>query len=457
MLPTGGIKMVHSRLIKPLLDETYPVISHGKGIYVYDTDGKKYLDGSSGAVTASIGHGVTEIIEAMNNQAEQISFVYRSQFTSLPAEQLAQKLSTLVEGADYWSFLVNSGSEATETALKIAIQYWQEKGMTTKQKILSRWMSYHGITLGALSISGYHARRARFVPLLESDPAISPPYCYRCPYQDTFPNCQLKCATELEKVILRIGEEHIAAFMVEPIVGAAGAAMTPPAGYYEKIREICDKYNILLISDEVMTGIGRTGKMLALEHWNTTADIITLGKGLSAGYTPIAATLVTDRILEPIQNGSRVIMSGHTFSGNPQSAAVALAVLNFIEKHNIIKLVEKTGDYLKGQLKALQLKYHWIGDIRGKGLLVGMEFVQNDLKLPFSADFGMTALVIEKAKQQGLLVYPAAAGEDGILGDGIIIAPPLTITNTQVDELVELLDQAFCEIDSGYMTPGIIA
>jgi adenosylmethionine-8-amino-7-oxononanoate aminotransferase len=449
--------MVHSRLIKPILDEAYPVISHGKGIYLYDTNGKKYVDGSSGAVTASIGHGVTEIIEAMNKQAEQISFVYRSQFTSLPAEQLAEKLSSLVEGANYWSFLVNSGSEATETALKIAIQYWQEKGMKTKQKIISRWMSYHGITLGALSISGYHARRARFVPLLEADPAVSPPYCYRCPYQDTFPNCQLKCATELEKVILKIGEEHIAAFMIEPIVGAAGAAMTPPVGYYEKIRAICDKYNILLIADEVMTGIGRTGKMLALEHWNVTADIITLGKGLSAGYTPIAATLVQEKILEPIQNGSRLVMSGHTFSGNPQSAAVALAVLTYIEKHDIIKLVEETGYYLQEQLKALQLKYSWIGDIRGKGLLVGMEFVQNDLKLPFPASFGMTALVIEKAKQQGLLVYPAAAGEDGIQGDGIIIAPPLTITKAQVVELVDLLDRAFGEIDSGFITSGIIA
>jgi adenosylmethionine-8-amino-7-oxononanoate aminotransferase len=449
--------MVHSRLIKPLLDEIYPVISHGKGIYLYDSNGKKYLDGSSGAITASIGHGVTEITDAISEQADQISFVYRSQFTNLPAEQLAVKLSNLVQGADYWSFLVNSGSEATETALKIAIQYWQEKGIKTKQKILSRWMSYHGITLGALSMSGYQTRRARFVPLLEDYPTVSPPYCYRCPYHDTFPNCQLKCASELESAILRIGEEHIAAFIIEPIVGAAGAAMTPPAGYYEKIRDICDKYNILLIADEVMTGIGRTGKMLALEHWNTLADIVALGKGLSAGYTPIAATLVQDKVLEPIRNGSKLIMSGHTFSGNPQSAAVALAVLAYIENNDIIKQVKVNGEYLQKQLTALQIKYPWIGDVRGKGLLLGLEFVQNNQKLPFPSELGMTSLVIEKAKQHGLLVYPAAAGKEGVQGDGILIAPPLNITIPEINELVELLDRTLHDLTSEYLQSDIIA
>ncbi|WP_456278716.1 aspartate aminotransferase family protein [Bacillus sp. AK128] len=449
--------MVHSRLIKPLLDEVYPVISHGKGIYLYDADGKKYVDGSSGAITASIGHGIPEIVEAMNEQANKVSFVYRSQFTSLPAEQLAEKLSKLIPNADYWSFLVNSGSEATETALKIAIQYWQEKGVKTKQRILSRWMSYHGITIGALSMSGYQARRARFVPLLEDYPTVSPPYCYRCPFHDTYPNCQLKCANELERAITRIGAEHIAAFIIEPVVGAAGAALTPPPGYYERIREICDHHHILLIADEVMTGIGRTGKMLALEHWNTIADIVTLGKGMSAGYTPIAATLVETKILEPIQNGSKLIMSGHTFSGNPQSAATALAVLEYLEKHDVIKQVVEKGEYLKSRLIALQQKYHWIGDVRGKGLLIGVEFVQNDLKLPFPKELGMTTLVIERAKEHGLLVYPAAAGEDGVQGDGILLAPPLTITKAEMDELLHLLDLALNDITLEFLQTGIIA
>jgi adenosylmethionine-8-amino-7-oxononanoate aminotransferase len=448
--------MSKSRLIKPVLDEEYPIISHGKGIYLYDLKGKRYLDGSSGAVTASIGHGVKDIVNEINEQASKVSFVYRSQFTSEPAEKLASKLSTLSEGVNYYSFLVNSGSEATETALKIAIQYWQEKGMNTKKKILSRWMSYHGITIGALSMSGHPLRRTRFVSLLEDYPTISPPYCYRCPYDDIFPNCKLKCATELERAIIRIGEEHIAAFIFEPIVGAAGAALTPPDGYYEEIKKICDKYNILLISDEVMTGIGRTGKILALEHWNTVADIVTLGKGLSAGYTPLAVVLVQEKIMKPIQNGSKVIMSGHTFSGNPQSAAIALAVLDYIDKNNLIQQAEQNGTYLLNQLKVLKTKYPIIGDIRGKGLLLGLEFVSTSQKESFPSEIGLTNLFVSRAKEHGLLVYPASAGEGGVKGDGVIIAPPLSITKVEIRELISLLDKALTDVTNELMQKGYL-
>lgn len=233
-------------LIKPHLHRTYPTVQSAKGIYVYDTTGKKYVDGCSGAVTANLGHGVQEVIEAMNKQAAQVAFVYRSQFTSEAAEKLAEALSKQIgRGTTYWTFLVNSGSEATETAMKIAIQYWQEQGRKGKNKILSRWLSYHGITLGALSMSGHPARRARFVPLLEDFPIVSPPYCFRCPYHLTFPSCQWRCADELEEAIVRIGAEHIAAFIAEPIIGAAGAAMTPPDGYYERIRDICRRHDFI--------------------------------------------------------------------------------------------------------------------------------------------------------------------------------------------------------------------
>jgi adenosylmethionine-8-amino-7-oxononanoate aminotransferase len=317
-----------------MMNDFYPTATHGEGIYLYDHTGKKYVDGSSGAVTASIGHGVPEIIEAMHEQAKKVSFVYRSQFTSEPAEVLAQKLNNLVNAAeDYWSFFVNSGSEATETAMKIAIQHWQEQGVFRKQKIISRWVSYHGITLGALSMSGHVKRRERFVPLLENYPSVSAPYCYRCPFNQTFPDCQLFCANDLETAIQRIGAEHIAAFIAEPIVGAAGGVIVPPVGYYQQISNICNRHNILFIADEVMTGIGRTGKMFGMDHWGVKPDIIALGKGMSAGYTAIAAALVSDKVMKPILQGSGSIMSGHTYSANPQSAAIALAVLNYIEKH----------------------------------------------------------------------------------------------------------------------------
>ena len=427
-----------------MLNEDYPMIEYGKGVYLYDVEGKKYLDASSGAVTANIGHGVREISDAMKKQADKVSFVYRSQFTSEPAERLAQKLAALVGGHLSWSFFVNSGSEATETAMKVAIQYWQEKGIQTKNKILSRWVSYHGITLGALSMSGHTGRRARFVPLLEDFPTIHPPYCYRCPYNQTAPECGYLCAQELETAINRIGAEHIAAFIAEPIVGAAGGAITPPKDYYKKIKQICERHDILFIADEVMTGFGRTGTMLACEHWNVIPDIVALGKGMGAGYTPIAATLVGDHVMEPIRKGSKIVMSGHTLSANPLSCATSLAVIDYLERQGLFAAVAKKSSYLFAKLADLQKQFSFIGDVRGKGLLIGLEFVKNLLtKEPFSREEAFSQKVIHVAFDNGLLLYPAGAGIDGIQGDAIIISPPLTITIAEIDELIEILTTTF--------------
>ncbi|MFD2445738.1 aspartate aminotransferase family protein [Bacillus sp. CGMCC 1.16607] len=432
--------MEESYLIKPSLEAKYPMIDYGKGVYLYDLEGKKYLDASSGAVTANIGHGVEEIIEAMLEQAKRVSFVYRSQFTSEVAEKLAKKIADMATGDLNWSFFVNSGSEATETAMKIAIQYWQEKGIKTKNKVLSRWVSYHGITLGALSLSGHAGRRARFVPLLQDFPVIHPPYCYRCPYHLEAPSCGYLCAEELETAIHRIGAGQIAAFIAEPVIGAAGGAITPPQDYFKKIKEICERNDILFIADEVMTGFGRTGKPLAMEHWGIIPDIVALGKGMGAGYAPIAATLVSDHVMDPIVNGSKIVMSGHTLSANPQSCAVSLAVLEYLEKNNVMNDVESKGCYLRNQLERLKNEFEIIGDIRGKGLLLGIEFVQNrETKTPFPRKMLVTSKMVDLAQKNGLLIYPAGAGIDGIHGDAIIIAPPLTITKREMEEIARLL------------------
>lgn len=425
-----------------MLDGHYPTAIYGKGIYLYDDENKQYIDGSSGAVTASIGHAVPEIIEAMMKQAQKVSFVYRSQFTTEEAERLAEKLSQIpfIKDGHYSSFFVNSGSEATETAMKIAIQYWQEQGKPTKNRVISRWTSYHGITLGSLSMSGHSERRRRFVSLLEDSPTIQAPYCYRCPFNLTHPSCQLKCANELEVAIQRIGADNIAAFIAEPIIGAAGAVIFPPEDYYKRIKEICETYEILFIADEVMTGIGRTGKMLAMEHWDVLPDIITIGKGMSAGYTPIAATLASEKVLEPIRQGSKLIMSGHTYSANPQSAAVSLAVLEYIEKHNLVEKAEENGAYLLSKLQALAKGHQIIGDVRGKGMMVGVELVSNYFsKLPFRKNIDITNRLVSMARDRGLLIYPAAAGIEGGDGDAVIIAPPLTIKTHEIDRLVEIL------------------
>ena len=444
--------MLQTNLIKPILDAAYPVIDYGKGVYLFDKDGKEYLDASSGAITANIGHGVKEIIDAMHEQARKVSFVYRSQFTSDPAEKLAKKIAELTIGDLNWCFFVNSGSEATETAMKIAIQYWQEQGIKTKNKVLSRWMSYHGITLGALSMSGHTSRRERFIPLLEDFPVIHPPYCYRCPYNREAPECGYICAKELNLAIKRIGAEQIAAFIAEPIIGAAGGAITPPEDYYKVIKEICEQNNILFIADEVMTGFGRTGTMLASEHWGIEPDIVALGKGMGAGYAPIAAALVSEKVMAPILSGSKSVMSGHTLSANPQSCAVSLAVLEYIEKNDIIKDVKDKSDYLLQNLIKLQKKFPIIGDIRGKGLMIGIEFVEEQTtKTPFPRSLSLTRKLIQSAQENGLLIYPANAGMDGINGDAILIAPPLTITFSELAELVSRFEQSLQSFLTQYL------
>ncbi|MED1467926.1 aspartate aminotransferase family protein [Bacillus salipaludis] len=436
--------MERTYLIKPMMDEIYPVIDYGKGVYLYDLEGKKYLDAASGAVTANIGHGVPEIIEAMNKQAEKVSFVYRSQFTSHPAEELAKKIAEMTPGDLNWSFFVNSGSEATETAMKMAIQYWQEKGIQTKTKILSRWVSYHGITMGALSMSGHTARRARFVPLLEDFPVINPPYCYRCPYNLKPTSCAYQCAQELETAINRIGAEKIAAFIAEPVIGAAGGAITPPKDYFKVIKNICDQYEILFIADEVMTGFGRTGTILALEQYGVIPDLVTFGKGMGAGYAPIAAAVASEKVMEPILAGTKSVMSGHTLSANPQTCAVSLAVLEYLEKNEIVKEVECKSVYLRNLLEKLQTQFSFIGEVRGKGLLLGLEFVENKTtKRPFPRKAAVTQTIVTLAKAKGLLVYPAGAGMDGVNGDSVIISPPLTITKREMEEIFSLLKATF--------------
>ncbi|MDQ0882462.1 aspartate aminotransferase family protein [Peribacillus sp. V2I11] len=449
--------MTRNYLIKPTLDHDYPTISHGNGIYLYDIDGNQYIDGSSGAVTASIGHGVVDVVEAMTEQARKVSFAYRSHFTSEAAEALAKKLSELAPGDLNWSFFVNSGSEATETAMKIAIQHWQEKGFERKNRIVSRWTSYHGITMGALSMSGHVPRRKRFVPLLEDFPSISAPYCYRCPYNTETSGCKLQCANELETAIQRVGSENIAAFIAEPIIGASAGAVTPPDGYYQRIKEICENYDILFIADEVMTGIGRTGKMFAMEHWGVTPDIIALGKGMSAGYTPMAATMVTDRVMEPILKGSKSIMAGHTYSANPLSAAVSLEVLSYIEGNDLVKAAEEKGLYLFKKLQGLAGKFDIIGDVRGKGLLLGLEFVSDRIsKTPFDLQVGLTTRLVNKAFTKGLLIYPAAGAIEGIAGDAVILSPPLIITNEEIDRLVKILEASLAELQQELHAEGLI-
>ncbi|WP_232699229.1 aspartate aminotransferase family protein [Brevibacillus daliensis] len=437
-------------VIKPEWGKEYPIVSHGKGIYLYDINGKRYLDACSGAVTASIGHGVEEIGDTMKDQASKVSFAYRSHFTSQAVEALAEKMANWAPGDLNWSFFVSSGSEATETAQKIAIQYWQEQGIMSKNRIMSRWMSYHGITMGALSMSGHVLRRKRFVPLLADYPSISPAYSYR--YQEEKESIEQyarRAADELKTAILRTGADQIAAFIAEPIVGASGGAVVAPEGYFERIREICTKHNILFIADEVMTGVGRTGKNFGIDHWNVAPDLMALGKGMSAGYTPMASTMASDQIMQTIGAGSGSIMAGHTYSANPQSAAICLAVITYLEKHDLVNKAAESGEYLLQQLKKVAEESLLVGEARGKGLLCGLEFVKNKTtKEPFPLADGLTNNIIQRAFAKGLMLYPAGGGLDGVAGDAVIISPPLVITKEEIDELVSMLKETLQEIEA---------
>ncbi|MEX2540758.1 MAG: aspartate aminotransferase family protein [Trueperaceae bacterium] len=434
-----------SHLLYPQLDETLPEITRGEGCYLYDRDGRAWLDGSSGAVVANLGHGVEDVVSAATHQAGQLAFVFRSQFTSRAAEELADLLAELAPGDLNRLFLVNSGSEATELAQKIAIQYWQERGEPQRLRVLSRTTSYHGVTLGALAMSGHAGRRKRFDPLLTDHARVATPYCFRCPLELTFPDCRVACADTLRDELERVGPETVAAFIAEPVVGASGGAIVPPPGYDGRVRDLCDEHGILYIADEVMTGMGRTGLMFASEREDAVPDMLVLGKGLGAGYTPVGAVLVSDRIVDTIRSGTGQLLFGHTMSGNPLTAATALAVVRHLLEHDLPGNAARQGEKLGRRLRELAVRHPVIGDVRGSGLLWGLELVAPS-GAPFPAEVAATGRLVRAAFDAGLVIYPAA-GAIGGLGDAVLIAPPLNVTDDVLDHLMVLLEASFSQLE----------
>ncbi len=418
--------------IQPLLNKTYLKASSASGVYIYDEHGKPYLDGSSGAVTCSLGHSHPKVLPVIKQQLDKLQFVYRSQFGTTEAEQLATKLFELsVQKSHAHTFFVNSGTEAIETAMKVALQHWQEQGQPEKKHFISRWKSYHGITVGALSLSGHALRRQRFENSLEKYPSL---------HADLENDSLEKQTNEFIEVIEKTGAKHIAAFVAEPIVGAAGTSLIPSSDYYQAMKKICDEYNILFIADEVMTGLGRTGKWFALEYWNTVADIVTIGKSLGAGYASIAATLMTEKVLAPIKNGTGLIMSGHTYSGHPLSCATALRVLEVVEEDDLLTNVNDKGTHIKNKLIEWKSKYPFIQMVRGKGLMIGLEFDPSRK--------GLQAQFIDQCFKNGLLVYPAVGGPYGKDENGILISPPFIINQKETDELLEKFERSLKEVSA---------
>jgi adenosylmethionine-8-amino-7-oxononanoate aminotransferase len=425
----------------------YPYAVRGEGVYLFDESGKRYFDAVSGAAVANIGHGVHEIVERMSHQAEALAFAHTSQFHTRAAAGLAGRLRTRFPGPAQ-SVLVHftpGGSEATETAIKIVRKHWIHRGEHKRYKIISRWHGYHGATLGALALSGRHPSREPYLPLLPEVEHISACFCYHCPLKRKYPSCELACATELEAMIKHAGPESVAAFILEPVVGATSGAV-PPDGYVRLVREICDRYGILMIDDEVMMGGGRTGTYFAIEHWGVVPDIILIGKGLTAGYMPLGAVLVGERVWQPIAAGNGTLNHGFTYQGHPPSVAAGLAVQEYLEKHRLVERARDRGEYLARRLQRL-CRLACVGDVRGKGLLQTVEFVSDKpTREPFPIQLHFAELVSEQLLKRGVVVGPMSGTVDGERGDHILIAPPFIVEEAQIDWFVQQLLEAITQV-----------
>lgn len=429
--------------------KTLPIASRGEGCWITSSDGRRFLDASGQAAVVSIGHGVAEIGRAMAEQSSRIAFAHTSQFHSAPAEELAARLLTLAPpsirngGRVYFT---SGGSEATETAIKLVRQYCLETGRTERYRILSRRQSYHGSTLGAMSVSGNVARRAPYGPLLAEWGHIAPCFCYHCPFGKTFPQCELACADDLEAQVLGHEPNKAAAFIFEPVVGATLGAAVPPEGYAARIAEICRRRGILLIADEVMSGMGRTGKPFAVQHWGLEPDILLLGKGIASGYAPLGAVLLSARVAEGFERGSGAFMHGFTYQAHPVSTAAGNAVLDHLEAHKLFERVSSAGQDLRAALLPLQ-SHSNVGDIRGLGLLLAVEIVKDKAtREPFPREKNIAETIHQACLEENVLIYPTQGCVDGLRGDHLLVAPPFTISRQECELIARALRSALARV-----------
>ena len=431
------------------MKKSYPLMERAEGVYIFDCKGKKYIDGVGGIAVVNIGHSVKEILAAMLEQAKKACFIYNGQFITEPAINLARKIVGLTPAGLSRVFLVSGGSEAVETALKMARQYHVETGHPSKWRAISRWTSYHGNTIAALSLSGRPSWRKNFTPLLLDFPHIAPPYCYHCPFKKKYPHCGIDCAYDLERVIKLEGPESISAFIAEPIIGTTAPGVTPPPEYYGIIREICDKYNVLMIMDEVITGFGRTGKNFGINHWNVTPDIIVTGKGISSGYAPLAAAVAHERIYDAFVRGSGIFTHGYTYVEHPLSCAIGLAVQQYIEDNNLVERSARMGSLMLKKLSRLG-ELPIVGDVRGKGLLMGIEFVKDkEKKTPFEQKLQVQEKIVERCFEKGLILVAGISGNaDGVVSDQIQITPPYTIDEEVVNKIVSVIEESVVEVQA---------
>ncbi len=427
------------------LNHSYPVIKRGEGVYLYDQDEKRYLDGAAGALSVSLGYSNVEVIQAITEQAGKVPFVHTMRFETDILHQCSSQIARWAPDNLNKVYLTSGGAEAVESAIKLARQYHSIKGNDTKYKVIGRWQGYHGNTLGALSAGGDIKRRKLYAKQLPDFEHVHPPYCRQCPYGKEYEKCKnegLSCVQDLEEKILEAGPENIAAFIAEPIIGSQIAALVPPDEYWSEVKEVCERHDILLIADEVMTGFARTGEAFAADHWDFKPDIITFGKGISSSYIPLGGIIVSDQIISAIHEESDgVFLHGYTFSGHPLAAAAGSAVLSYMEANNLVEEVRDKGYYMETRLNDLKKDISIIGDIRGKGLMWGMEIVKDQkTNEPFPPFEKMAYKIYEHAMEEGVIFYPGSGAIRGERGDHLLIGPPLTITIEEIDQMISILE-----------------
>ena len=432
---------------------TLPVAVAGDGIEIIDSTGKRYIDACGGAAVSCLGHSNQRVIDAIKRQVQQLPYAHTSFFTTDVAEELADRLVAAAPAGLEHVYFVSGGSEAIEAALKLARQYFVEKGELQRRHFIARRQSYHGNTLGALAIGGNAWRREPFLPLLIEAHHVSPCYAYRAQHVgETDEAYAQRLADELEQKIVELGAENVAAFVAETVVGATAGAVPPVRTYLKKIRAVCDKYGVLLILDEIMSGMGRTGYLFACDEDEVAPDLLTIAKGLGAGYQPIGATLVSDRIYRTIVDGSGFFQHGHTYLGHATACAAALEVQRVIAEEKLLDNVKARGEQLRASLRAHYGAHPHVGDVRGRGLFVGVELVRDrDSKAAFDPALKLHAAVKREAMQRGLMVYPMGGTIDGVNGDHILVAPPFVCTAQQIDTIVERLSGA---IDAALASAG---
>lgn len=420
-----------------------PLIDRAEGIYMYTQDGRRFIDGSSGAMVVNLGHGNRNVIEAMKRQLDRTTFAYRLHFENEPAEELARRVAARMPNGLDRVFFVSGGSEAVESALKLARQWAVVTGQGQRWKVISRFPSYHGGTMGSLGITGDLALTETFTPQLKVMPNVPAPTAYRDRDNLSMQERGLKYADMLEEKILAEGPESVLAFIMEPVGGAATAALVAPDSYFPRIREICDKYGILLIHDEVMSGIGRTGKFLGGDHWNCKPDIIALSKGIGSGYAPLGAMVASQRLVTPVLD-SGGFQHGYTYAGNPLSCAAGLAVLDELERLGAVENAATMGEVLKAEVERLAARFPFIAGVRGKGLLIGADMVADPetfAALPKAK--AANARLLALAYERGLIIYSRRIRGDGFELDNFMLAPPLIITREQIGEMIAILEDCF--------------